>query len=137
MTGAFILIGAVARACGVSDDTVRHYEKRGLITPIERTAAGYRCYSPDVVERIRLIRRALRLGFTLDELHRIFRQRAAGSSPCRQVRALAAQKLHELDEQIAELVALRASLADTLTNWDRRLNETADGQPAHLLETLI
>jgi DNA-binding transcriptional MerR regulator len=136
MTSELLLIGEVARQCGISDDTVRHYEKKGLVTPAERTPAGYRRYSAEVITRIRMIRRALRLGFSIDELSRIFRQRAAGKPPCREVRDLAQTKLQQLDEQIAELTALRRSLAATLERWEDRLDVTAEGQPAHLLESL-
>jgi DNA-binding transcriptional MerR regulator len=136
MTNGLVLIGQVARECGVSDDTIRHYEKKGLLAPVERTSSGYRRYAADAIPRVRLIRRALGIGFTLDELTRIFRQRSAGTPPCRQVRSLAEEKLRNLDEQIAQLTALRTTLAETLANWDERLSTTAADQPAHLLESL-
>jgi DNA-binding transcriptional MerR regulator len=136
MTSSLVLIGVVARECGVSDDTIRHYEKKGLLDPVERTSGGYRRYAADAIPRVRLIRRALTLGFTLDELTRIFRQRSAGMPPCRQVRSLAEQKLRDLDDQIAQLTALRSTLAKTLAHWDERLSTTAADQPAHLLESL-
>ena len=129
-------IGDVAQACGVSVDTIRHYETRGVIAAVPRDASGYRDYSPDVIERVRMIRRALQLGFSLDELGRIFKQRAAGKAPCREVRALAERKLRDVETRIAELTALRASLASTIEQWDERLSATAEGEAAHLLEDL-
>ena len=129
-------IGDVARACGVSVDTIRHYEARGVIAAAPRDASGYRDYPPDVIERVRMIRRALQLGFSLDELCRIFKQRAAGKAPCREVRSLAERKLRDVETRIAELTALRASLASTIENWDQRLSATAEGEAAHLLEDL-
>jgi DNA-binding transcriptional MerR regulator len=136
MNTELLLIGEVARQCGISDDTIRHYEKKGLVAPAERTPTGYRRYAAEVIPRIRMIRRAIRLGFSIDELSRIFRQRAAGKPPCRDVRDLAETKLQQLDEQIAELTALRSSLAATLERWEDRLDAAAEGQPAHLLESL-
>lgn len=129
-------IGEVARECGVSVDTIRHYEAKGVLDAASRDASGYRHYPPDVIERVRLIRRALKLGFLLDELGRIFRRRAEGKAPCREVRALAERKLHDVDARISELIALRDSLASTIENWDQRLSATAEGEAAHLLEDL-
>ena len=63
-------IGEVARLTGVSRDTVRHYERRGLLKTTPRTEGGYRMYSPDAVEQIRLVRSALAVGFTIAERRR-------------------------------------------------------------------
>jgi DNA-binding transcriptional MerR regulator len=129
-------IGEIASACGVSVDTIRHYEARGAIAAVPRDGSGYRDYPPGVIERVQMIRRALQLGFSLDELGRIFKQRAAGKAPCREVRALAERKLRDIETRIAELTALRASLASTIEHWDERLSATAEGEAAHLLENL-
>jgi DNA-binding transcriptional MerR regulator len=134
---ALLSIGAVAERCGVSRDTIRHYERVGVIIGIERDGSGYRRYTPGVVDRVRIIRRALQIGFTLDELSRIFRQRAGGSPPCRQVRQLASQKLEDVEQQLAALKTLRAALQQILENWDARLDSTEEGAMAHLLDSLI
>lgn len=130
-------IGEVASACGVSDDTVRHYEARGVIPPPERGANGYRRYPPETIDRIRTIRRALAIGFTLEELGRIYRQREAGKPPCRLVREAGAKKLAEIDQKIAELEALREVMTATIRSWDERLEGTAAGEPAYLLDSLM
>lgn len=137
MNSDLLLIGEVASQTGVSVDTVRHYERKGLLQGVSRDGSGYRRYPADAVPRIRVIRRALTIGFTLDELARIFRQRASGRPPCGQVRDLAVRKLAELDERIAAMTALRATLAETVTSWEQRLRATPDGGFAHLLETLV
>lgn len=129
-------IGDVARACGVSSDTIRWYEKQGVLGTAQREANGYRVYDAETIERVRVVRRAVAVGFSIAELARIFRQRAAGSPPCREARALAHRKLHELDERIAELHAVREQLAAVVDDWDARLSRTADGEPAHLIESL-
>ena len=131
-----LLTGEVARACGVSADTIRHYERRGVIAAAQRDAGGYRRYPAAVVGRVLMVRRALRLGFSLDELCRILRKRAAGMPPCHEVRALAECKLRDVDARIADLTELRRTLTSTLEEWDRRLAMTAEGEPAHLLESL-
>lgn len=137
MNSDLLLVGEVASQTGVSVDTVRHYERKGLLQDVARDGSGYRRYPAGTVTRIRVIRRALGIGFTLDELARVFRQRAAGRPPCGQVRALAAQKLAQLDERIAAMTALRAALADIVAGWEQRLQNTPDGGFAHLLETLV
>src|SRR5947207_15027156 len=79
--------GELARRAGVSPDTLRHYERKGLLAPC-RTPSGYREYSAEAVDRVRLIRRALSIGFSLDELAPILAARDRGRAPCRAVRAL-------------------------------------------------
>ncbi len=128
--------GELARLCGVSPDTIRHYERVGVLPGAVRGANGYRRFPPESIERVLLVRKALAIGFSLDELARILGQRDAGTPPCRNVRALAGQKLADLDRQIAEMIAMRADLAHILEEWDAKLSATADGESAHLLQSL-
>ena len=78
--------GEVARRAGVSADTLRHYEQRGLLRKPRRLANGYRAYPPEALDRVLLIQRALAVGFTLDELAEILRDRDGGRPPCRKGR---------------------------------------------------
>jgi len=126
----------VARATGLSTDTLRHYERKGLLPGVTRTAAGYRRYSAISVERALLIQRALVVGFSLADLKRVLGARDKGGAPCRSVRALVGDRLHCLNRRIEELLALRDELRSLLTEWDRRLAKTRVGERAHLLETL-
>jgi DNA-binding transcriptional MerR regulator len=128
--------GELARLSGVSSDTLRHYERLKLLTPPLRTPNGYRDYSPESLRRVQLIRRALKLGFSLPELQTILRVRDGGGAPCQRVRDLAMAKRRQVDQQIADLLAMRKSLDLILKNWSRRLRRTAKGQPSRLLETL-
>lgn len=129
-------IGDIAVHVGVSVDTIRHYERKGVLGAIERDPSGYRRYTADTLRRVTMVRRALTLGFTLDELATVFRQRAAGRPPCRTVRALAARKLTETDERIAQLTSLRDRLEGIIEQWDTQLEKTPEGGFAHLLESL-
>ena len=131
-----MLSGELARLAGVSADTLRHYERVGVLPRPPRTQSGYRRYPASAVDRVRLIRRALAIGFSLDELRRILQTRDRGGAPCQGVRALAASKLSQLEQRIAELEALRDQLRSLLIDWDGRLARTPDGQPARLLESL-
>src|SRR5205085_11549934 len=111
----------LARQTGVSTDTLRHYEHKGLLPKPERAASGYRRYSPDSAARVLLIQRALVVGFSLDELARVLGERDKGGAPCRSVRALVGARLEDLDRRLAELVALRAELRAIVDDWDGRL----------------
>ena len=131
-----LLSGELARLAGVSTDTLRHYERKGVLPKPHRLSNGYRKYPKDSVDRVRLIRRALAVGFTLDELYRILKARDRGQAPCLEVRALAAEKLSDLEGRLNEMTALRDELRATLHDWDRRLAGKAVGQRAGLLDAL-
>ncbi len=128
--------GELAREAGVSTDTLRHYERLGLLPKPLRTSSGYRQYPPQALERVRLIRRALLVGFTLPELARILKTRDRGGAPCREVHAIAKAKLRDVEEQLASLHSLRDHLEHLVNNWDARLAEVRDGERAGLLESL-
>jgi DNA-binding transcriptional MerR regulator len=132
-----LLAGELAKACGVSTDTLRYYERVGVLAPPRRTHAGYRQYPADAVARVRMVRRALSLGFTLAELARIFRVRERGGAPCREVRAMAEVKLREIERQLEELTALRDYWRGLLVEWDRRLGSIPEGGRAGLLERMM
>jgi DNA-binding transcriptional MerR regulator len=129
--------GELAERAGVSRDTLRHYERRGLLASFPRLQNGYRRFPPQAVERVRLIRGALAIGFSIEDVSRILRARERGQAPCREVRELAALKAQELESQIAELSALRKELLSTIREWDRKLKSAAPDQPVHLLENFV
>jgi len=108
----------LARACGVSTDTLRHYERKGLLAKRQRTPAGYRRYPSDTVDRVRLIQRALVVGFSLDDLTRVLRERDPGGAPCRGVRALLDARLADLSARIRDLKSLKLELASLARVWD-------------------
>jgi len=129
-------IGQVADSAGVSPDTIRYYERLGLLPKPTRTRAGYRQYPPSAVDRVLLVRQALRFGFSLRDVARFLRVRASGGAPCRDVRASAERILAAVDQQITELTAARETIRQTLENWDQRLTHLPEDRPAHLLESL-
>ncbi len=128
--------GDLARRTGVSSDTLRHYERMGVLARPRRGDNGYRQYEPAALERVVLLRRALAVGFRLEELRRLLASRERGTPPCREVRRLAQEKLKELDARLTQLAELRGLLQRTIRDWDRRLAATPDGKPARLLESL-
>jgi DNA-binding transcriptional MerR regulator len=137
MTAA-VLMGPrqVAAAAGVSPDTIRHYERHGLIPRAARTRAGYRRYPPDTVTRVAIVRRALSIGFSLKDLAAVFRERDRGAAPCRRVRNIVAQRLARVDDEIETLVKLKTALGTLLEEWDARLRTTPVNTQAHLLDSL-
>lgn len=127
---------AVAEASGVSTDTLRHYERLGLLPETLRSESGYRRYSPDTVERVRLIQRALVIGFSLKDLASVLARREKGTPPCRRVRSLVGDRLAALESRLVELISLRDELRLLLRDWDARLAVTPEGQRARLLDML-
>ena len=128
--------GQLAKLAGVSTDTLRYYERRGLLPPPRRTASNYRDYEPRAVQRVLLVRHALSLSFTVAELEKLLAVRNRGGAPCRNARALLARKLDDLDRRLGELRNLRRTLRTTLADWDARLSRTPDGARAGLLEAI-
>lgn len=126
----------LARLAEVSTDTLRLYEAKGLLPRARRSPNGYREYPAGACDRVRLVRRAVALGFTLDELRSILGARDRGGAPCREVRAIAARKLALLDARVAELQEARDRLRDVLQRWDGLLGRTPEGARAALLDAL-
>jgi DNA-binding transcriptional MerR regulator len=128
--------GELARLTGISTDTLRHYERLGLLSKPPRTNGGYRDYPPQALQRVRVIRRALSVNFSLPELRTLLKMRDAGEFPCRDAQKLAKSKLEDVKRQIKELAAMRAHLEQILKNWKLRLSRSGKGRPARLLESL-
>jgi DNA-binding transcriptional MerR regulator len=132
----FYRSGELAELVGVSSDTLRHYERKGVLARPLRKANDYRQYPVSALQRVRLIRRAIAVGFTLDELASVFSVRDSGGAPCMEVRALAAAKLSDIETRLREMSELRNELRAVLKDWDKRLEHRLPGQRAHLLESL-
>jgi DNA-binding transcriptional MerR regulator len=129
-------IGELAERSGVSADTIRHYERIGLMPKAARTSAGYREYGESAINQVRLVQNALHFGFSLKQVAGFFGVRRAGGAPCKNVRAAAAKILEAVERQIADLTVSRETIRETLKLWDLRLSQTPEGRPARLLEAL-
>ena len=103
-------IGRVADAAGISIDTIRFYERRGLIEKPGRNFSGYRNYPDAVLERLRFIGDAKRLGFTLREIRELLSEGVRSTSECGPVTRKAEAKLAEMNEEIDRLLGLRRTL---------------------------
>jgi len=108
----------LAAEAGVNVETLRYYERRGLLREPERLESGYRAYPPDAVGTVRFIKRAQELGFSLAEVYQLLDLAAGGPDSCDAVQDLARRKLDEFDRKMATLGAMRTSLqrlVDTCT----------------------
>lgn len=107
-------IGGLGRATGTKAETIRYYERIGLLPRTGRTAGNYRVYAPSHVERMNFIRRARGLGFSLDQVRSLLSVADNPSQPCESVDAIAQHHLQEVDRKIADLDALRTELRQLL-----------------------
>lgn len=105
-----LTIGRLAKQAGVNIDTVRYYEREGLLPKARRSGSGYRLYTLDDSDRLRFIRRAKALGFSLEEISELIALNA-GKGSRSSVRKVAQHRLADLDQKIAEMTAIREALA--------------------------
>jgi MerR family copper efflux transcriptional regulator len=109
-----LTIGAVARRAGVAIDTIRYYEREGLLPEPARRPSGYRSYGEDTVAQLRFIRRAKNLGFTLEEIRELLALSADRQRGVKAVKQRAQRRLAEIEARIAELERVRAGLAELI-----------------------
>ena len=128
--------GALAKATGVSPDTIRHYEKIGVLPRASRTDSGYRVFPASAVGRVLVVQRAVRIGFTLAELAEVLKARDAGGAPCRRVYQLAQEKLKGIEADIQALQRTGRYIKKVLSDWENRIQRTAPGEKSHLLHSL-
>jgi DNA-binding transcriptional MerR regulator len=129
-TGLFI--GDVAARAGVSIHTVRFYERRRLLPPSRRTGGGMRVFAPEAVERIRFIKQAQSIGFTLDEIRELLAS-GDGEDECRRVHDLLVEKLADLDERISNASKFRRQLVRHFEACVRELSEHGEAARCPLI----
>jgi Hg(II)-responsive transcriptional regulator len=113
-------IGTLAEKAGVNVPTVRYYERRGIIPEPPRTSSGYRQYEEGVVHRIRFIRRAQNLGFTLEEIEELLALRVEDPDACDAVERATRARLESVESKIAELERLQAVLTRLVRSCEER-----------------
>ena len=113
-------MGDLTRACGVSDQAARLYERMGLLKPVGRTAKGYRLYDAGSVETLSFIKQAQRSGFLLEEIKVLLHMDIRDEQACSSMKDLLDQKIHALTEHLVELTAMKAVL--------RSLRQACDGE---------
>ncbi len=120
-------IGEIARRSGVPAHTIRFYEAQKLVTRAARSDAGYRVYTDDAISELGFIRRAQRLGFSLEEIREILSLGRGGKMPCARVAALCAAHLREIDRRMAELRAFRRNLRAAQRHANAECGFTSEG----------
>ena len=106
-----LTIGKVAKQASVGIETIRFYEREGLIAEPPRRESGYRQYPPETVDRVRFIKRAKDLGFSLREIRDLLALRIAPGTTCRQIKKRAQAKIVDIEEKIRTLERMKRALA--------------------------
>lgn len=115
-----LTIGGLSRATGVHIETIRYYEKIGLVPSPARSSGGHRLYGQRERRTLAFIRRARELGFTLDEIRALMELGAPGHATCAEVRTIASRHLEEVRAKIADLKKLEGLLAATIARCSGR-----------------
>lgn len=106
-----LTIGEVAEQANVHIETLRYYERRGLVARPPRSASNYRQYPEDTVRRVRFIKRAQELGFSLNDIQELLSLRADPEAGCAEMRACAEAKMQDIEAKIGALAAMKSALA--------------------------
>lgn len=128
-----LTIGAAARRSGVNAKAIRYYESIGLLSAADRTEGGFRTFDQNDVLRLRLIGRARRLGFSLDEIRRIVELYALADASKREIRDTIVEQVADIDQRMADLRAIRATLLDLIepdVPWQRDVDEECERRAA-------
>ncbi len=120
MTRTQLFIGPLAKQAGVNPKTIRYYEAIGVLPPAQRGENRYRLYPKETIELLQFITKAKALGFTLSEIKEIVGVRRQDQQPCAHVRSLVEQKIVDLDQMLADFVAVRKRLKRLLAGWEER-----------------
>ncbi len=131
-------VGEVAEKARVRVQTLHFYERMGLVPKLKRSAANYRLYSTDAVKRVQFIKKAQAIGLTLEEIKDILDVKDHGKAPCRRVAEVAAERLEQIDSELARLRAFRRSLVAVLPQWqhDTAVERACAGEFCDLIERL-
>jgi Cu(I)-responsive transcriptional regulator len=110
MAMSTVRIGTLAKDLGLGAGTLRYYERRGLLSPAQRTASGYRMYDRHAAQRLRFIRRAQALGFSLEEIAEMLALHDDPRGTARQVKRLTEAKIADLEARIRDLERMKRAL---------------------------
>ncbi len=116
-----LTIGQLAKAAGVNVQTVRFYEREGILKPQTRLQSGYRVYNEDSLKRLYFIRQAKDLGFSLEEIRSLLSLRVRSANQCDQVRSRAEKKLNDVQQKIRHLKNLERTLKGLISDCQSRV----------------
>ena len=131
-------VGAVAKAAGVSVQTLHYYERLGLLPKPERSAANYRLYSPETIRRVQFIKKAQAIGITLEETKQILDLKDHGRAPCHRVVELGRKHLQEIEARLTQLQVFHRLRARSVDEWakDDKPGRVCAGEFCDLIEQL-
>lgn len=116
-------VSEVAAQANVNTQTLRYYERRGLLPEPDRSPSGYRAYTADAVRLVRFVKRAQALGFTLNDIEELLHLADGGPASCDAAKAMACTRIADLEQRIEELVGMRDALARLVDTCDRPRTE--------------
>ena len=133
-----LTVSELSKATQVTPDAIRHYVSIGLLTPSRSPDNGYKLFGDGDIRKVKFIRRAKGLGFTLRDIQNIFDNSHDGLSPCPAVRDIIQQRINENRSKLAELNSLQQRMDDALEKWQSMPDGEPDGEAiCHLIESLI
>ena len=131
-------VSELATRAGVTPDTVRHYVQIGLLLPQRNPDNGYKLFETADVHRLRFVRQAKSLGFTLNEIREILDHAHQGESPCPRVREIINRRISENRRHLDDLLALQARMEAAVRSWDVMPDGVPSGDSVcHLIEEVI
>ena len=113
-----LTIGKLALSADVTTDTVRYYEKEGLLAPVRKTDAGYRLYDDTAIRRLRFIKQAQQCGFSLAEIRELLALKSSDAACCKDVKSVAIEKKLHLEHKIKALCVMSQALSELITICD-------------------
>ncbi|MGD8641525.1 MAG: MerR family DNA-binding protein [Gammaproteobacteria bacterium] len=132
-----LTVHQLAVGTGVTTDTIRHYTRIGLLKPERDKSNGYKLFKSGDRQRVRFIRQAKNLGFTLREIQDILDVANHGNSPCPQVREIIQERIHENRRKLEELMVLQHRMEEALARWEQMPDGIPDGHSVcHLIEAI-
>lgn len=129
-------VSELSRQGRVAPHVVRYYSRIGLLSPSRHPDNGYKLFSRSDISRLRFIRQAQSLGYTLEEIAQILDTSAQGKSPCRRVRDILQRHVEENRQKLEELMQLQNRMEDALRKWDKMPDRAPDRESVcHLIES--
>jgi len=130
-------VSELSKAAQTTPDSIRHYVRIGLLTPLRDPDSGYKLFGDKDIKKVKFIGRAKGLGFTLRDIQIIFDHSDDGRSPCPVVRDIIQQRTDDNRDRLAQLNSLRRRMADALDKWQSMPDGEPDGEAiCHLIESI-
>ncbi len=129
-------VSQLAKRCDVTAETVRYYTKRGLLKPGKNPNNNYQMFALDDIQKLRFIRKAKLLGYTLSEIENILNHSMQKNSPCPIVREFIQRHIKDNRQKIKDLIALQTRMENALKDWENKPDGMPDGgSVCHLIES--